>query len=60
MFDLTAGVTLDQFIPQLEGSRLFLQARNVTDEEIRYATSVLKDQLPAPGRNIRVGFTAEF
>ncbi|MDF1680593.1 TonB-dependent receptor [Ponticaulis sp.] len=60
VFDLTAGVTLDQFIPQLEGSRLFLQARNVTDEEIRYATSVLKDQLPVPGRNIRVGFTAEF
>jgi iron complex outermembrane receptor protein len=37
-----------------------VDARNVTDEEIRYATSVLKDKLPAPGRNIRVGIRAVF
>jgi iron complex outermembrane recepter protein len=36
-------------------SRLFLDARNVTDEEVRLSTSVLKDVVPSPGRNIRVG-----
>ena len=43
-----------------EGTTLFIDARNVTDEEIRYSTSVLKDKLPAPGRNIRVGVRAVF
>lgn len=43
-----------------EGTRLFLEARNITDEEIRYATSVLRDIAPAPGRNIRVGLKVAF
>lgn len=43
-----------------EGTEFFLEARNVTDEEIRYATSVLKDSVPAPGRNIRGGVRVVF
>ena len=43
-----------------EGTELFLEARNVTDEEVRYATSVLKDTVPAPGRNIRGGVRIVF
>lgn len=43
-----------------EGTKFFLEARNVTDEEIRYATSVLRDVAPAPGRNIRVGLKVAF
>ncbi|WP_300377109.1 TonB-dependent receptor [Henriciella sp.] len=42
------------------GTELFLEARNVTDEEVRYATSVLKDSVPAPGRNIRGGVRLVF
>ena len=58
--DLDAGFDLAGFVPNLDTARLFIQAKNVTDEEVRYATSVLKDQLPAPGRNIRVGVSARF
>jgi iron complex outermembrane recepter protein len=49
--DLTASWALDADAR----SRLFLDARNVTDEEIRLSTSVLKDLVPSPGRNIRIG-----
>ncbi|MCI4645544.1 MAG: TonB-dependent receptor, partial [Hyphomonadaceae bacterium] len=38
----------------------FLEARNVTDEEVRHATSVLKDIVPAPGQNIRAGLKLTF
>lgn len=58
--NISAGLDLDEFIPQLGEARLFVQGRNITDEEVRYATSVLKDLLPAPGRNIRVGLSAKF
>jgi len=42
------------------GTNLFVEARNVTDEEVRYATSTLKDLTPAPGQNIRVGLQLKF
>ena len=57
--DLGAFVDLDSYIGG-EGSQLFLQVRNVTDADIRYATSVLKDVAPAPGRNVRVGLRVGF
>lgn len=41
-------------------SRFFIEGRNVTDEEIRFATSVLKDLVPQPGRNIRAGVRLVF
>ena len=58
--DLRADLKLSELGYGREGTTLFIDARNVTDEEIRYSTSVLKDKLPAPGRNIRVGVRAVF
>jgi iron complex outermembrane receptor protein len=58
--DLRADLKLSELGYGREGTTLFVDARNVTDEEIRYATSVLKDKLPAPGRNIRIGIRAVF
>ena len=43
-----------------EGARGFIDIRNVSDEEIRYSTSVLKDYIPAPGINYRVGIRWNF
>lgn len=43
-----------------EGTRLFVEVRNATDEDIRYATSVLKDVVPLPGRNVRAGIKVSF
>lgn len=43
-----------------DGTEIFVEARNVTDEEARLATSVLKDLIPVPGQNIRVGLRATF
>ena len=58
--DLRADLKLSALGYGREGTTLFVDARNVTDEEIRYSTSVLKDTVPAPGRNIRVGIRATF
>nr|WP_321361488.1 TonB-dependent receptor [uncultured Hyphomonas sp.] len=58
--DLRADLKLSELGYGSEGTTVFVDARNVTDEEIRYSTSVLKDKLPAPGRNIRVGIRAVF
>lgn len=37
---------------------LFVQGRNLTDEDIRVHTSFLKDIAPPPGRSVVVGFRA--
>jgi iron complex outermembrane receptor protein len=37
---------------------LMLEGKNLTDAEIRYSTSFLKDYLPAAGRSIRIGVRA--
>lgn len=58
--DLNASYQLAAFSPGLENTKVFITARNVTDEEIRQATSVLKDLVPSPGRNIRFGVKASF
>ena len=58
--DLNASYQLAAFNPALENTKVFITARNVTDEEIRQATSVLKDLVPSPGRNIRFGVKASF
>ncbi|MEQ8433885.1 MAG: TonB-dependent receptor [Oceanicaulis sp.] len=39
---------------------LILGVRNITDEEARVHSSFLKDQIPLPGRNIRVAIRAAF
>lgn len=38
----------------------FLLARNLLNEEIRLSTSLLKDYVPQPGRNLMVGVRARF
>ena len=58
--DLRTALNVSEWGIGREGTQLFLEARNVTDEEVRYATSVLKDTVPAPGRNIRGGFRVVF
>lgn len=58
--DLSAAVDLANFGIGNDGTQAFIQARNVTDEEVRFATSVLKDLAPAPGQNIRVGVRLAF
>lgn len=39
---------------------LLLEARNLTNEEVRYSTSFLKDVLPQPGRDFRLTLRAGF
>jgi iron complex outermembrane receptor protein len=58
--DLRGGLKLDAFGLGQPGTEAFLEVRNVTDEEVRYATSVLKDTVPAPGRNVRGGVRLVF
>ncbi|MGH1422530.1 MAG: TonB-dependent receptor [Hyphomonas sp.] len=53
--DLRAEYDVSQFGIGKQGAVVFVEARNVTDEVVRYATSVLKDVAPAPGQNIRAG-----
>ena len=57
---LRGEVDLSDFGFGADGTEAFIEARNVTDEEVRYATSVLKDVAPAPGQNIRVGLRVAF
>ena len=58
--DLRGALSLAELGFGGEGTELFLDVRNVTDEEVRYATSVLKDTVPAPGRNFRGGVRIVF
>ena len=61
LLDLRAEYDISAFSGPLgEGSKVFIEARNVTDEEARAATSVLKDSVPLPGRNIRAGLRISF
>ena len=58
--DLRGEVDLSDFGIGSDGTEAFIEARNITDEEVRFATSVLKDLIPAPGQNIRVGVRLAF
>ncbi|MEO0606726.1 MAG: TonB-dependent receptor [Pseudomonadota bacterium] len=58
--DLRGEVDLSDFGIGADGTEAFVEARNVTDEEVRFATSVLKDLAPAPGQNIRIGVRVAF
>jgi len=42
------------------GIRIFLQGKNLLNEEMRVATSFLKDYAPLPGRALVAGFRGEF
>lgn len=58
--DLRGEVDLSDFGVGSDGTEAFIEVRNVTDEEVRFATSVLKDLAPAPGQNVRVGVRLAF
>lgn len=58
--DLRGEVDLSDFGIGADGTEAFIEARNITDEEVRFATSVLKDVAPAPGQNIRIGLRLAF
>ena len=58
--DLRGEVDLSDFNFGSDGTEAFIEVRNVTDEEVRFATSVLKDLIPAPGQNVRVGVRLAF
>ena len=47
-------------IMRADGQRFGIPLRLLTDAEVRYSTSFLKDFLPAPGREIRVGMRTSF
>lgn len=53
--DLHADLDIARYGAGREGTKLFIEARNIGDAEVRVATSVLKDSVPMPGRNIRAG-----
>ncbi len=40
--------------------RLFIDGRNLTNEEIREHVSFLKDIAPSPGRSVRAGVAWKF
>lgn len=42
------------------GMRIVLEGRNLTDQEARVHTSVLKDLVPLPGRNFRAALVLDF
>ena len=58
--DLRAASDLSDLGLGLKGTEVFIEVRNLTDEDVRYATSVLKDVAPAPGQNIRAGLRLAF
>ena len=57
---LRAGLPFEFGTSDEGRAEVFGQVRNVTDEEVRYSTSTLRDFAPAPGRNVRVGVRASF
>jgi len=51
---------LDFRISKSSPVRFFIDARNLTDEEVRVATSFVNDLLPRPGRTIRFAAVLDF
>jgi iron complex outermembrane receptor protein len=45
---------------KLNGIRIFLQGKNLLNEEMRLHNSFLKNFAPLPGRALVVGFRGEF
>lgn len=57
--DLRAHIAADFLLGGSE-ARVFLQGRNLTDDEQRLHTSFIKDRAPQPGRTIELGFRLDF
>lgn len=60
LINLRSALNLSELGYGSEGTQLFVEVRNVTDEEARLATSVLRDTVPLPGRNVRAGIRVTF
>jgi len=58
-FKLDAGITFRPYGSARDLS-VVLQVRNITNQDIRYHTSFLKELLPAPGRDFRLSVRAGF
>jgi len=40
--------------------RRFVNGENLTNQTVRYASSILRDIAPAPGRSVQVGLRTTF
>lgn len=60
LINLKTALKLSEYGIGREGTQLFVEVRNITDEEARLATSVLRDTVPLPGRNVRAGLRYTF
>lgn len=60
LINLKTALKLSEYGIGREGTQLFVEVRNVADEEARLATSVLRDTVPLPGRNVRAGLRYTF
>ena len=60
LVNLRGALNLSELGIGADGTQAFVEVRNATDEEARLSTSVLKDLLPLPGRNVRAGLRLTF
>lgn len=60
LVNLRGALNLSELGIGADGTQAFVEVRNATDEEARLSTSVLKDLLPLPGRNVRAGLRLNF
>ena len=60
LVNLRGALNLSELGIGADGTQAFVEVRNATDEEARFSTSVLKDLLPLPGRNVRAGLRLTF
>lgn len=57
LVDLQFNYQLQKFVP---GVTLYLQGKNLTNEDARVHSSFLKDKAPLPARSIAVGLSGKF
>lgn len=60
LVNLRTALKLSEYGIGRDGTQIFVEVRNVADEEARLATSVLRDTVPLPGRNVRAGLRYTF
>lgn len=60
VLNLRTALNLSELGYGQDGTQVFLELRNATDEDVRLATSALRDTVPLPGRNVRAGLRWTF
>ncbi len=60
LVEARASLDLSSLYFGKEGTKAFVEVRNLTDEDARLSTSVLRDFASLPGRNIRAGLRVTF